>query len=159
MVRTTTAPTIFQSGTKDNVLPNHARARINFRILPGDSITDVLTHVRHTVDDDRVEIQTVGRFTSEPSTVSDPNSQAFLRLDRAIRSIRPEAVVAPYLVVVVTDARYYSSLSRNVFRFLPLRLTPEDLDRMHGTNERIAIDEYEAAIRTYRQIVVETTLS
>jgi carboxypeptidase PM20D1 len=31
MVRTTTAPTVFQAGTKDNVLPSHARAVINFR--------------------------------------------------------------------------------------------------------------------------------
>jgi acetylornithine deacetylase/succinyl-diaminopimelate desuccinylase-like protein len=26
---------------------------------------------------------------------------------------------------------------------------------MHGTNERIAIREYERAVRTYRQLVVE----
>jgi carboxypeptidase PM20D1 len=35
MVRTTTAPTIFRAGTKDNVLPSYARAVVNFRILPG----------------------------------------------------------------------------------------------------------------------------
>lgn len=57
--------------------------------------------------------------------------------------------------MVVTDARYYSDLSRNVFRFLPLRLTSRDLERMHGIDERIGIREYEAAIRTYRQLVVE----
>jgi carboxypeptidase PM20D1 len=58
-------------------------------------------------------------------------------------------------VVVVTDARYYSGLSPNVFRFLPLRLTRRDLERMHGTDERIGIREYESAIRTYRQLVIE----
>ena len=55
----------------------------------------------------------------------------------------------------VTDARYYSGVSRNVFRFLPLRLTSRDLERMHGIDERIGIREYEAAIRTYRQLVIE----
>ena len=55
-------------------------------------------------------------------------------------------VVAPYLVVVVTDARHYSRLSSNVFRFLPLRLTSLDLERMHGVNERIGVDAYERAI-------------
>jgi hypothetical protein len=38
--------------------------------------------------------------------------------------------------VVVTDARYYGSLSRNVFRFLPLRLPSRDLECMHGIDER-----------------------
>ena len=157
MVRTTTAPTMFQSGTKDNVLPSYARAVINFRILPGDSIADVVEHVRRTIDDDRVQIEIGGRFTAEPSPVSGTDSESFQILQRSIRSVTPDAVVAPYLVVVVTDARYYSGLSRNVFRFLPLRVTSSDLDRMHGTNERIGIPEYQRAIRTYRELLINAS--
>ena len=57
--------------------------------------------------------------------------------------------------MVVTDARHYSDLSRNVFRFLPLRLNVAR-SRAHARHhERIGIREYEAAIRTYRQLVVE----
>ena len=155
MVRTTMAATIFQAGTKDNVLPSYARAVINFRILPGDRVAIVVEHVRRVINDDRVEIKTVGRFSAEPSAVSSTGSDSFRTLERTIRSVAPEAVVAPYLVVVVTDARYYSALSRNVFRFLPLRLTSRDLERMHGIDERIGIREYEAAVRTYRQLIVE----
>ena len=157
MVRTTMAPTIFQAGTKDNVLPSYARAVINFRILPGDTIASVLEHVKRAIDDRRVEVRIAGRFSSEPSAVSDSNSASFRTLERTIRSVVPDAIVAPYLVVVATDARYYSDLSRNVFRFLPLRLTQLDVERMHGPNERIGIREYETAIRIYRQIVLELT--
>jgi carboxypeptidase PM20D1 len=155
MVRTTTAPTILQAGTKDNVLPSYARAVVNFRILPGDTVAGVVEHVGRVIDDDRVEIKTVGRFSAEPSAVSSTDSDGFRMLERTIRSIAPDVIVAPYLVVVVTDARYYSGLSRNVFRVLPLRLTSRDLERMHGIDERIGIREYEAAIRTYRQLVLE----
>jgi carboxypeptidase PM20D1 len=155
MVRTTTAPTIFQAGTKDNVLPSYARAVINFRILPGDTVATVIEHVRRAVDDSRVEVKNVGRFTAEPSPVSSTDSETFRTLERTIRSVVPDVLVAPYLVVVVTDARHYSDLSRDVFRFLPLRLAQADLERMHGTDERIAIREYETAIRTYRQLVIE----
>jgi carboxypeptidase PM20D1 len=154
MVRTTTAPTIFRAGTKDNVLPSYARAVVNFRILPGDSVAIVVEHVRRVIDDDRVQIMTAGQFSAEPSDISSSESDSFRTLERAIRGVSPDAVVAPYLVVVVTDARYYSGLTRNVFRFLPLRLTPRDLERMHGIDERLGIPEYEAAVRTYRQLVV-----
>jgi carboxypeptidase PM20D1 len=153
MVRTTAAPTIFQAGTKDNVLPSYARATINFRILPGDTIAGVVEHVQRVIDDDRVEIKLAGRFSAEPSAVSSTASSAFRTLERSIRSAAEDVIVAPYLVVVVTDARHYSNVSRNIFRFLPLRLTPGDLERMHGIDERIGITAYEAAIRTYRQIV------
>lgn len=156
MVRTTTAPTILQAGTKDNVLPSYARAVVNFRILPGDSIASVVEHVRRAVDDSRVEVKNAGRFSAEPSRVSRNDSEGFRMLERTIRSVVPDVVVAPYLVVVATDARYYSDLSENVFRFLPLRLTRQDIEQMHGTNERIGIRDYETAIRVYRQLVVET---
>jgi carboxypeptidase PM20D1 len=156
MVRTTMAPTIFRAGTKENVLPSYARAVINVRIHPGDSVGTVVRHVRRAVGDPRVEINTVGRFSAEPSAVSSTESESFRTLERTIRSLTPDVVVAPYLVVVVTDARHYSGLTRNVFRFLPLRLTSRDLERIHGIDERIGIREYEAAIRTYRQLVLET---
>ena len=157
MVRTTAAATLFQAGTKDNVLPSYARAVINFRILPGDSIAAVVEHVRRTIDDKRVEIKAVGRFSADPSAVSAATSESFQMLERTIRSITPDAIVAPYLVVVVTDSRYYTDLTRNVFRFLPLRLTARDLKRMHGIDERIGIREYEAAIRTYREVLIQAT--
>jgi carboxypeptidase PM20D1 len=158
MVRTTIAPTIFQAGTKDNVLPRYARALINFRILPGDSIASVMQHVRRVIDDSRVDVKPAGRFAAEPSAVSSTGSKAFRTLERSIRSIAPDVMVAPYLVVVVTDGRHYQNLSGNIFRFLPLRLTSEDLERMHGIDERIGIREYEAAIRIYRQIVISAAM-
>ena len=154
MVRTTTAPTMFYAGAKDNVLPSYARAVINFRILPGDSIATVVEHVKRVVNDDRVEVKIAGRFSAEPSAVSSTTSNAFRMLERSIRRVASDVVVAPYLVVVVTDARHYGNLSGNIFRFLPLRLRSEDLERMHGIDERIGINGYEAAIRTYRQIVI-----
>jgi carboxypeptidase PM20D1 len=157
MVRTTTAPTMFQAGTKDNVLPSSARAVVNFRIVPGDNIATVMEHIKRAIDDDRVEIKIVGRFSAEPSTVSNTDSESYRTLERTIRSLDPDVIVAPYLVVVATDARYYTGLSRNVFRFLPLRLTSRDIERMHGIDERIGIQEYEAAIKTYRRLVIETT--
>jgi carboxypeptidase PM20D1 len=111
--------------------------------------------VRRVVDDQRVEIRTVGRFAAAPSAASSTDSESFSTLERTIRSVMPDAIVAPYLVVVATDARYYADLSRNVFRFLPLRLAPRDLERIHGANERIGIPEYETAVRIYRQLVIE----
>lgn len=158
MVRTTTAVTIFRAGTKDNVLASRAQAVINFRIAPGDSIADVLRHVDRVVDDPRVQAKVVGAFSSEPSSISSTDSEGFSVLERTILSIVPNAIVAPYLVVVVTDARHYEPLSDNVFRFLPLQLAPTDIERMHGTNERVAIGDYERAIRFYRELILNAAI-
>lgn len=157
MIRTTTAVTVFQAGNKENVLPSHARAVVNFRILPGDSIRDVLAHVRDAVDDPRVQVRLAPSFTAEASGLSSTESSSYRMLERTIRGTTRGVLVAPYLVVVVTDSRYYANLSRAVFRFLPLRLAPEDLARMHGTDERLSITEYGNAIRFYRQLVINAS--
>jgi carboxypeptidase PM20D1 len=154
IVRTTTAPTIFQAGTKENVLPSRARAVVNFRILPGDSVAGVVAHVRRVVDDTAVHVRAMDGFSSEPSPVSRTDGEAYRVLEHSIRQAAPDAVVAPYLVVGGTDARHYHALSDAVYRFLPVRMTGEDLDRMHGTDERIAVRDYEAGIRFYRQLLL-----
>ena len=157
MVRTTTAATIFQAGTKDNVLASSARAVINFRILPGDSIEGVAAHVRRVIDDRRITVSRVGAFFAEPSPISSASSESFRMLESAIRSVAPGTIVAPYLVVVVTDARHYGEVTSNVFRFMPIQLTSQDLARIHGTNERISVRGYERAIRIYRQLILNAS--
>ena len=154
MVRTTTAVTIFEAGTKENVLPSRARAIVNFRIHPADSIAGVLAHVRRAVDDGRVEVRQTATFSAEPSRISTTTSASYRTLERTIREVAPDAIVAPYLVVVVADARHYAALGPDTYRFLPLRLVPRDLRRMHGTDERLAIGDYENAIRFYRRFMV-----
>jgi carboxypeptidase PM20D1 len=47
-VRTTTALTIFNAGDKDNVLPGHAEATVNFRLIPGDTQASVTEQVAAT---------------------------------------------------------------------------------------------------------------
>ncbi|NVJ13640.1 M20 family peptidase [Myxococcus sp. AM010] len=151
-VRTTTAATMFEGSERDNVLPARARAVVNFRILPGDSVEGVLEHVRRVVDDPRVKVGTLG-FISEPSPVSRMDSEAWSQLQRSVRQVFPDVVVAPYLMLGATDSRYFTGLSENVYRFVPLRLDGADLSRLHGKDERVSVKGYADAVRFYAQYV------
>jgi len=99
MLRTTTAPTIFQAGVKDNVLPSTARAVVNFRLLPGDSVATVLDHARRVVADTQVTVAVLGASATEPSPVSPTSSEDFAVVQRTIRQVAPGTVVTPWLVV------------------------------------------------------------
>jgi carboxypeptidase PM20D1 len=151
VLRTTTAVTLIQGGVKENVLPGSARAVVNFRILPGDSIAAVLQHVRSTAADPQVAVAPLPGG-SEPSPVSSPEAPAFALVQRAVRQVLPEAVVAPSLVVGATDARHYQALSPNVYRFMPVLVGREDLARFHGKDERISLEDYARCVRFYRQL-------
>ncbi len=151
-IRTTTAPTIFQAGVKENVLPHEARAVVNFRILPGDSIQGVLRHVRDTVGPG-IRVSATGDANSEPSPESDVRAPEFSMIQRTLAQTFPNAIVSPNLLSGGTDTKRYRSLTSNVYRFVPMRLKPEDLKRIHGINERVGIANYGEIVRFYAQLI------
>jgi carboxypeptidase PM20D1 len=151
-VRTTIAPTIIEGGAKDNVLPGSARAVVNLRILPGETVRSTVDRVRRVVADTAIAIAVMGD-SDDPSPISPADGPAFRAIATAIRQVHPEAVVAPYLVLGATDARHYASLTPNVFRFLPVSLAAGDLARVHGVDERIGVGDYLQAVRVYVQLI------
>lgn len=155
LVRSTTATTIFQAGAKDNVVPGRARAVVNFRILPGDTIDGVLNHVRRTLSDDRVRVSALPK-QREPSHVSPVGSEHYELLARTIREVFPGTVVAPYLDVGGTDSRHFQDLTEDIYRFMPFRLSREDLKRIHGTNERVSVEAFVKAVDFYVRLVRST---
>ena len=152
MLRTTTAPTMLFGSPKDNVLPQQARAIVNFRILPGETRETVEAYITKVVDDDRVKISRSGSG-SDPSAVSDLRSREFDALTRTINEIAPEAVVAPYLLIGGTDSRYFTALSNNVFRFAAQRVVADDIKRVHGTNERAAVAQLPVIVKFYTRLI------
>ncbi len=155
MVRTTTAPTMIQAGVKENVLPIKARAVVNFRIRPGETRETVTAHVREIVSDPRVEIDPASPFSTDPSPVSDPEGPGFRLVASAARqAVRdPELLVAPYLVVGGTDSRHYASRAESVLRFVPVLIRPDDLSRVHGTDERVATADVATAVRFFHALI------
>lgn len=152
-IRTTTAATIIEGGVKENVLPDSARAVVNFRVSPGDRIERVVSHIREVVSDSRVKVGRFGAFASEPSPVSSMSATGFQVVQRTVRQLFPETLVAPALVLGGTDSRHFVRLTDNIYRFSAMRVRPEDLERVHGVNERISIKDYVGCMRFYYQLI------
>jgi carboxypeptidase PM20D1 len=133
-------------------LPTKASAVVNLRILPGDTIAGITQHVRQTIDDPGVKIAALP-IRVEPSEVSDIEAASFQLIHRTIRQAIPEALVAPALLVAGTDSRHYAPLTKNIYRFLPITLRPDDARRYHGINERISLQDYERCVRFYALLI------
>lgn len=156
LVRTTIAPTIFNSGEKDNVIPQMATATINLRILPGSSIEETISQVKSKIDDSRIEI-TKGLFASEPSLSSGTKTFGYSAIDKTILEIFPNVLTAPNLVIGATDARHFQKLSKNIYRFSPIYINSKNIQSFHGINERIAINDFYIAIQFYAQLIKNAT--
>lgn len=151
-LRTTTALTVFHAGNADNVLPGRASATVNFRLLPGDSSDAVVAHVAEVVQSPAIKIAKSPGF-SEASRVAATDAPGFRLINRTLRQLHPDVVVAPGLMIGATDSRWFDGVADNVYKFSPVRAKPEDLKRFHGTNERISIDNYVELIQFYHQLI------
>lgn len=148
---TTTAPTIVEGGVKNNVIPTVAEATINFRILPGETIASVQEHIESTISD-KIKVEPVG-FLTNPSEVSNIDSEAYKTLEQTIRNQFSNSVVVPGLVGGGTDARYFYDIADDVYRFYPIRLGPESMSRFHGIDEKISKENYQEIVQFSYQLI------
>jgi len=151
-IRTTAAVTVLRAGEKDNALPTEARALVNLRILPGESLAGVTARVRQALGDPAVAV--TPQLAFEPSAVASTGSPGYRVVAATVREVFPDAVVAPGLMVAGTDSRHYRAVAEAAYRFLPLRLGPEGVSRLHGVNERIAVASYAEVIAFYARLLL-----
>ncbi len=152
-LRTTVAPTMLSASPKENVLASEARAVVNFRVHPSDSVAGVIARVTDVIDDPRVSVTPREGFQSEPSPVASTGSRGWRVLATSIREVVPQAVVAPGLVLGATDGRHYASLAQDVYRFAPTWMHSEDTARIHGTNERLSVENLALYVRFYDRLL------
>jgi carboxypeptidase PM20D1 len=148
LVNTTFAPTVFNAGFKENVIPQQAQLTVNVRILPGTSVDDIKSHIISTIDNPSIELEILDAY-SEATPTSSFDTRAFYAIHRSVKEVFENTLVSPSLMIATADARHYEGVADNVYRFLPVVLDSEAIEGIHGSNERISIKSYEKAINFY----------
>ncbi|XP_042908685.1 N-fatty-acyl-amino acid synthase/hydrolase PM20D1 isoform X1 [Parasteatoda tepidariorum] len=149
--RTTVAVTIVTGGNKINVLPSTATANLNLRVHPAQTNNEALQFVKNTVRDERVEINVISQDPPHPFSPTD--SLGYYLIRKTIRQIYNNSCVAPMTLIANTDSRWYLNLTRNVYRFSLIRMKPSELDRFHGHNERISVENYEKVVNFFLHLI------
>jgi len=149
LIRTTIVPTVFNSGVRDNVIPTFATAYINSRILPGQSSKDVYDYVQRTINDTNIKITYYKNYMTEPSPTTDVNSKYYKRVEKVVRAVVKDVVVAPMLMVGATDSRNYREISDGVINFTPIT----DAKGYHGIDERMLISDFQKCYNFYTLLI------
>jgi acetylornithine deacetylase/succinyl-diaminopimelate desuccinylase-like protein len=148
LVRNTISPTVLEGSNKTNVIPAHARAQLDCRLLPGEDPKQFISQLENIVDDPEVRFSILLNF---PSVASDVDTALF----RAIRTVAerhdPQAPAVPSVPTGFTDSHYFRRKGIVSYGFTGLALAEEDWRRVHGTNERLPL----ASLREATQILFE----
>ncbi|WP_235997125.1 M20/M25/M40 family metallo-hydrolase [Aestuariimicrobium ganziense] len=156
MTRTTIAATTLSGSPGRNVLATRAEAGLNARILPGDTVDDVMTHVRKVVRDRHVTVELVRAGEATPVSPST-GDEAFELLEGLVARHFREAMVTPYLVMGATDARHFTRICDRVYRFTPLRMSKAQRASLHSYDEHLLVGDLEAGVAWYRSLVEALT--
>lgn len=151
LVRTTFAPTMLWGSDARNVIPKEAKANINYRMITGETADDVKAYLEKLLKKDvKKGVLKVNLLEySNPSAEADVHCAAYERIRDTVCEIFDDVVVAPYMFIAASDARFYNPLTDNVFRFGPFINSLDDQQRIHGINERLHVDQLEKGVQFF----------
>jgi acetylornithine deacetylase/succinyl-diaminopimelate desuccinylase-like protein len=152
MLHNTVTPTMLRAGSKINVIPSMAEARVDARLLPGQTKETFLKELRAVLDNS-FEIEFDENAT--PGLEFDPASPLYDTFKRVLGRYDPEATILPELNAGATDARHVAKLGTKVYGFCPMYDRDREMERVHGHDERISLENVEFGTRMLYEVVSE----
>ena len=89
------------------------------------------------------------------SALSNPESDAFRFVEKAVRTVFPGVITTPYLMTGASDCRFMSRISENCLRFAPFKISAEQLNSIHAIDENLDLDALAPAVDFYKYILTE----
>jgi carboxypeptidase PM20D1 len=155
MLHTTVAMTQLEGSAADNVMPSEVRAVINLRLLHPWTVERAVDFIKRAINDDRVEVRVYGLGT-DPVPANPAHTlgrgPGWKEMETALGAVYPGVPIVVFIMVATTDSRHYQDLAGGIFRFSPHQLTPEELGRVHGHDERISLDNLRRGLEFYTRL-------
>lgn len=151
LIRTTTAVTMAKGSDAPNVLSSVSEIVVNFRILPGETVAEVVKHVEKICEGYDTDITVLS--AREPSMTSGTDTRGFRIVEESISRLYPAARITPYLTIGGTDAYKYQAVSDDIYRFMPVCLNEYEQRTIHNENEFISLENFGNMIEHFRYIM------
>ena len=139
MMRTTCVATQLEGGHATNALPQLAAANVNCRVLPDDSVEDVLAALKKVVADDQVSVTIKTNEGGSPASPMRPDIvQAF---ERVTDTMWPGVYTLPTMAVGGSDGRYLRNAGIPTYGIQGFFVDRDDV-RAHGRDERMPVQSF-----------------
>ena len=158
MLRDTISPTMLAAGVRANVIPSEARATLNVRLLPGNTITALLAELNKLVNDPQVklEVQPDAGLAAPDSSLE---SEFYAAIVKAAAAEFGGAPVLPFQSTWATDSAQLRLHNVQAYGLVPFPLTQDDIKRMHGDDERIPVAAFAKGVGLMVRLTNEFAVS
>jgi acetylornithine deacetylase/succinyl-diaminopimelate desuccinylase-like protein len=136
-----------QAGESLNAAPEEATALIDIRLLPDTDEEVFLEEVRDLLGSD-VEIEVL--LSAPRSRASPTDNPVYLCVEEALQQRAP---VVPAFIPGITDARYFRQREIAAYGLNPFMLESGSLRGIHGPDERIPVEIFEAGLAQFQRLI------
>lgn len=156
LIRTTTAVTMIEGGTKENMLPDSASAIVNQRIHESQTVTEVIESDKKIIDDPTIEMKI--HFGCDPRPISPycDSCVGYQLIKKSTLQIYPDAVVVPSVFLATTDSKWYGNLTDSIYRFSAVAVDLGEMKNFHGHDERLSIENFENVINFFHHLILNS---
>jgi acetylornithine deacetylase/succinyl-diaminopimelate desuccinylase-like protein len=138
MLRTSVVPTLLNAGVGANVIPSEAEATLDIRALPGEDIERFYAEMGKVIDDPAVRIVPIPQ-TRPSSPASRIDTEMYRVMERAARTIYPDAAVLPSMSTAASDQAQLRAKGIQSYGIGPAATESDALNYPpHGDVERLA---------------------
>jgi Gly-Xaa carboxypeptidase len=177
LIQTSQATDLVSGGVKINALPEKVYAVVNHRIAVESRVKDIQANLKSVIESKilpkfsmslnawgkvsgNTSSSSIGQISLEkfdeplePSPVSPFDTDAYKVFTGTIKQVMGEdVIVAPSLMTGNTDTKFYWDLSKNIYRFAPVR--EGGRENAHTVDERIGMKEHIEGVRFYAQMIL-----
>ena len=138
-LHTTCVATMLEAGQAINALPQLARAKVNCRIMPGESVDDVTATLRRVLADDQISLTLL-----DPPVISEPSAlreDVIGAIERLSQEFFPGAVVLPTMSAGATDGSFLRNAGIPTYGHSGMATESGD-SRIHGKDERVPVKSF-----------------
>ena len=151
ILRTTCVATMLQAGQAINALPQLASAKVNCRVIPGETVDEVKATLTRLLADDQITLTQL-----DPGVPSDPsklNEEVGGAVEKLSQQFWPGSVVIPLMSAGATDGSFLRNAGIPTYGHSGMALDGSDAARIHGKDERVPIKSfYEGNEYLYRLV-------
>jgi acetylornithine deacetylase/succinyl-diaminopimelate desuccinylase-like protein len=141
--RLTIAPTMVTGGVKTNVIPEAVDLILDLRTLPGQTRDEIEQLLLEIAGPELAAHIQVSFEMDNPASASSADTPLFDSLTRVTKGLVPNARTVPFLLVGITDARFYRRAGATAYGYglFSERISMRDFAAMfHGQDERIDVE-------------------
>jgi len=149
-LRTTCVATMLEAGHAFNALPQTARATVNCRVLPGESLDDVQATLMRVLADPNISVTATWKHVASAPSPLDP--EIMQAIEQVSARFWPDVPIIPSMSAGATDGSFLRNAGIPTYGHSGLALDVADL-RAHGRDERIPVKSFYDGVEYQYQLV------